>query len=249
MDYESITDICIDGDIIACRAAGGCKKGEPVENALHNAKNMLGNLLFLFPNAEHTIYISGWKDETNFRKLCYTQYKATRGSKPEHTEATRDYIIKQHYGQVVLGIEADDALGIHQCNSDGISCIVSIDKDLNMIPGWHYNLAKKDLYYVNDVEAFRYFYKQMLEGDRCDNIPRIKKLWKKKDVFLLLDKADTEQEMLDIVKDEIQKLYPEMGSLDINNLIDWRGTLLWILRYKTDSWSSRMAYLDYLQMS
>jgi hypothetical protein len=44
------------------------------------------------------------------------------------------------------------------------------------VAGWHYNFVKKDKYYVTAEEGMRFFYRQILTGDRADNIQGIKVL-------------------------------------------------------------------------
>ncbi len=48
--------------------------------------------------------------------------------------------------------------------------ICSIDKDLQQIPGNHYNFVKKEHSFVTPEEAIQNFYKQILTGDAADNI-------------------------------------------------------------------------------
>lgn len=88
------------------------------------------------------------------------------------------------FGAIVSnGCEADDLLGIEQMsyfrNGSEDSCIVSIDKDLNCIPGWHFNpgLIRKGIvvkepsrYLVSPKEALHFFYTQLLVGDTADGI-------------------------------------------------------------------------------
>ena len=50
------------------------------------------------------------------------------------------------------------------------SIIVSIDKDFDQVPGWHYNFVKGEKYYVDDDQGFYNFCAQLLTGDRADNI-------------------------------------------------------------------------------
>lgn len=110
-------------------------------------------------------------DHSNYRYKLFPDYKANRKQpKPKHYDFLRTYLTDNHGAQVVFGMEADDQLGIGQ---DDRSVIVSIDKDLNQIPGHHFNFVKGLLYEVSPEEGLRYFYHQLLTGDRGDNIPGI----------------------------------------------------------------------------
>ena len=53
---------------------------------------------------------------------------------------------------------------------DEACILVSIDKDLDTVPGWHYNYDKKITYFVTPEEASYNFYYQLLVGDSSDNI-------------------------------------------------------------------------------
>lgn len=137
------------------------------------------------------------------------EYKANRKEfvKPIHYDAIRKHLINSHKATIVDGQEADDELGIQQELSTeqfvGKSVIVSIDKDLTQIPGWHYNLNTRQLTLSEDPgvlkltqddkgryhlsgTGFKWFMAQMLLGDIADNIAGIHKLGPKR-VFDLLD--------------------------------------------------------------
>lgn len=160
-----------------------CKEGEPVENALHNTKLALQRVLDLFPEREYyKLYLTG---QNNFRDTAATilPYKGNRDKthKPEHYAAIRDYMVNVWGAEIVDGKEADDAIGIAQyAKKDKSTVIVSIDKDLNQIPGYHYHPRKQQFYYVTLHEADTFFWKQMLTGDITDNIPGIKGIGDKK---------------------------------------------------------------------
>lgn len=160
-----------------------CKPGEPVENALHNMKLAITRVLDLFPDRQYfKCYLTG---SGNFREQVATikEYKGNRDKshKPEHYDALRQYLIDVWKAEVVEGMEADDAIGIEQFkNTDKSTVIVSIDKDMNQIPGYHYNPRKQHFYYVTKHAADTFFWKQMMVGDVTDNIPGITGIGDKK---------------------------------------------------------------------
>jgi 5'-3' exonuclease len=104
------------------------------------------------------------------------------------------------------GCEADDLLGIEQTanNENGVeSCIISIDKDLDCISGWHFNpgirrggvfIKEPRRYLVSPRDATRFFYTQLLVGDPTDGIkgaPGIGKVKAEK----ILQHCETEWEL------------------------------------------------------
>lgn len=162
----------IDADPIAYRAACAVKDDEPVQNALHNAKVQLERIVDIFDRGlEYKAYLTG---SGNYRHDLATiqPYKGNRTQpKPQYLEAVREYMVYAWKAVVVDGREADDACGCDQWASrDKSTCIVSIDKDLKTIPGWHFNPVKEEHSYVTLDEANKFFYTQLLTGDRTDNI-------------------------------------------------------------------------------
>ena len=117
----------------------------------------------------YEVILSG---KTNFREDIFPEYKANRdpSHKPHWYKEIKEYLIKHHDAFVTDGEEADDLLGILQCSSEEETCICSIDKDLDMIAGWHYNWNKDSFYLVDQENADRNFFKQWLQGDKTDNI-------------------------------------------------------------------------------
>lgn len=180
----------IDGDILVYRSAFSAEKKyvdetgrqivvlEPVEYVLHSLKNTIQTIVEKVGADEYQVYLTG---SGNFREEIATiqPYKGNRTSRrPIHYTAARDYLVSYHGAEVVEGQEADDAMSIEQHKhlgwSDlGLDCdsvICTIDKDLDMVPGNHYNWVKDKGYFINEDEAMANFYHQMLTGDSTDNI-------------------------------------------------------------------------------
>ena len=129
--------------------------------------------------------------------------------------------------EMVEGQEADDAIGIKAYTLDPEDCIIySIDKDLDMIRGWHYNFVKDKEYYVKEEDTLRTFYKQVLTGDRVDNIPGLKGIGDKKAEKILGD-ASTEKELFPLVLAAYDN--------DIHRMTEM-AQLLWIRRKENELW-------------
>jgi len=111
--------------------------------------------------------------ENNFRKTAFPSYKHNRAGKdiPELRQELTDYLKSKHPCLCVYGLEADDLMGIEQTrrnkqNEETIIC--TVDKDLDQIPGQHYNWNRDELYTVSVGEGRRFFFRQTLSGDPTD---------------------------------------------------------------------------------
>ena len=88
----------------------------------------------------------------------------------------REFLLENYNSIMVDDLEADDMLGILATTSPKSTIVCSIDKDLNMIPGIHYNWNRRRKYAVVKAEAIPFFYTQVLAGDPTDGyygIPRV----------------------------------------------------------------------------
>jgi len=94
----------------------------------------------------------------NYRDRIATiqPYKGNRdpSARPKYFDEIRSYLVDFWGAEVITGMETDDACGIEQWkHKDRSTCIVSLDKDLDNIPGWHYNYVKDEFYYVTLAQA------------------------------------------------------------------------------------------------
>jgi hypothetical protein len=148
----------------------------------------------------------------------YNVYKGNRDTshKPVHFDKIKEHLINVWRATTDPDLEADDMLGMVQ-DKDTVLC--SIDKDLDMIQGWHYNWRKQERYFVGPKAAKDFFYEQLITGDRTDNIPGLYALTGKKATKKIKEelKALPEEQKLDF----IQELYGEQAKHfdTIRNLI------------------------------
>jgi 5'-3' exonuclease len=204
---------------------------EPLAFCLKIVKNKIDELVTISKADSYKIYLTG---KNNFRNKILPEYKANRdpANRPHWYKEIQEYLVEVHSATIVNGMEADDAMGIEQCNSDDWTCICSKDKDMDGVPGWHYNWSptkyEKGLYFVDDVEALRFFYTQCLTGDSTDNIPGIfKSIGKKcsKKMKEMVASCNTEKEMYDYVVDQYD-------GFDFTPI----AQCLWILRKEEAIW-------------
>ena len=213
----------IDADIVAYRVACTLQEDDAEDFVYARAEDLVDQILVNTEATEYRLFLTG-KD--NFRYTIYPEYKAHRPKeKPFWLEKCRQYLIATFNAEVVDGQEADDAMGINQTD-DTIIC--SIDKDLLMIPGQHYNFVKDEFITVTPETGMKHFYTQCLTGDRSDNIKGIEKIGPKKAEKLLAN-CVTEKEMFDVVR--------EAYSNDEEFIMNAR--VLWIRRKENEDWKDR----------
>ena len=172
----SDTVVLIDGDIIVYRVGFSCNSGEEWSIAKSRVDRTLQDIIENTDSCMGFGYLTDGKD--NFRnKIAKTApYKGNRiANKPPFYDEIRKYLEEYHGFKMEYTQEADDAIGIQhaeltQWNIKEPIVIASIDKDLLMIPGMHYNIAKKEMSKVSIQQAHTNFWMQVLTGDRTDNI-------------------------------------------------------------------------------
>lgn len=221
---------------------------QPLSHAIKNVSQLINSILENTKCKDYQMYITG---EDNFRDRYAVShpYKGNRDSsnKPTHYKGLREWMVKQG-ATLVEGQEADDSMSIAQYNSpEGTTCIATIDKDLDNTPGWHYNFNKQELYWVTEEEAKHSFYKQILMGDRTDNIHGLDGIGEKKalkaidgcqsdedyvttviDMYMEAIWNENEGDNLDLPEEEVEKIARER--------IRENGILLWMRREEDEIW-------------
>jgi len=192
---------------------------QPLSHCLHSVKLKILNILDDCMTNDFHIYLSG---DVNFRKSIATlqKYKGNRDNvgRPYHFNSIREYLINNWSATISNGVEADDSISIDHSkmmpievddvNKNNKSIICTIDKDLDTIPGWHYNWKKRNKYFVTYIESRRNFYKQVLMGDQADNVPGVKGIGEAKATKLLADIND-EHAMAEVCLNTYKEVYPE----------------------------------------
>lgn len=235
--------VLVDGDVLkyACgfasdanaKAAG--KAHEDLSFCLHGVSEKIKSIIHATEADDYAVFVS---HPINHRVATFPDYKANRDPthKPFWFKEIHEYLFTHHDAMFSEeGDEADDALGIAQCSGHfGETIIASIDKDLDGIPGWHYNFSKNrkadGCYPVSELEANRFFYKQLLSGDSTDNIPGMfRKLGKK-----ATSKYTSPIDKLTATKDMYEHVVScYEGDAEFVKMI---GSLLWIKREPSGLW-------------
>lgn len=194
----------VDGDIILYRCAASAEN-DSLDIAKARVNELLDQVLEAVGATSYRFFLSGKK---NFRKSIYPEYKANRTQpKPIHLSSLREWACEELSAEITeRELEADDYLGIYQDKMEGTTVICSLDKDLLIIPGNHYQWQigtskwTKDAkrLHQSELEGLRLFYEQCLKGDKADNVKGVAGLGDAKARKLLAD-CTTEKEMLEVV--------------------------------------------------
>lgn len=112
--------------------------------------------------------------------------------------------------------------------------IVTLDKDLDQVAGWHYNFVTKKRYWVTPEEGKYFFYQQVLTGDRIDNIPGLPKVGPVKAKKILGEISDetTYKEKVLAAYMEVLSLTEEQAKEKINLI----GKLIYIRQKPDELW-------------
>lgn len=225
MKKSNMTIALIDADIVGYRCSAA-SENDPEDICLMRTDKLMRDILSETSSDSYLAFLSG---PNNFRKEIYPEYKANRKDlvKPKHLPVVRLFLAQEWNANVTDGYEADDALGMYQ-NEETVVC--SIDKDLLMIPGNHYNFVKKEFCSVDELEGLRSFYRSALVGDKSDNIFGVRGIGKVK-AAKLIDNLIEERDMYNTVC----SLYNDPERLEMN--LD----CLWIWRNLGERWSDRFA--------
>lgn len=215
--------ILIDADSIYFRVAMASHKQKDIRTNIKKTMLDIENRCVTFEDFDMRVAVKG---AGNFRYDVYSDYKATR--KRELAEEEKKALAYGHehmiekYGAVMANdMEADDLVSIWawECiRTETPYAVVHIDKDLNMIPGSHYNFIKDESYFVDYDQAHYNFMTQLLVGDSADNIPGVRGIGPKKSEKLLLnipfDKRWT------VVKDQ----WRDKKQMEISARLLWMAT-------------------------
>ena len=230
--------ILVDGDIFAYRAAFSCEDQE-VEDALDKVDDLIQWAIYectlKYDVHDHQVFLTG---KGNFRyDIAVTkEYKGNRKEteKPRHLSAIRKHMTKNWDAIVSKGEEADDLIGIAATEGGEESVVVTIDKDMLQIPCRHYNPNKKEFTVVSEFDGLKFFYTQILTGDRADNIMGLYGIGPKKAEKILAD-CETEESMYE----ECLRQYGGEEDRVIEN-----ARLLWLRREPDQIWEPPKCVTD-----
>jgi len=144
-------------------------------NVTRAVQEFIDEILINSNSSHYIIFVQGFNHK-NYRKKLYPKYKAHR--KPSDALDTwKEVAIEamKPYNPVVLKtIESDDAVSIYANATEAPFIVVSADKDLNSIPGTHFNPFKRNVtreeqwFNVTQEQADLQKWAQIASGDGTD---------------------------------------------------------------------------------
>jgi len=171
-------------------------------------------------------------------------YKDRKSNKPYHFHNLRSHIRHNYPCHIAWGMEADDALAIHQTRrlAELDTVICSRDKDLRMVPGMQYgwecanqpSFGPKRVEEIGELEldgnklrgeGLKFFYAQLITGDTVDTIPGLPRGGPAL-AFKTLSHLDTEEEMYEAVA----ALYEAKKGEEWETYLQEQANLLWMVR-------------------
>lgn len=267
MHHSDITEAYVDGDMIKyevgfaaeafyrhiCEEYGEFYSPEftPWDTVERICEERIGNILAMLNLKEEdaTMFFTG---SYNFRFETSTlfEYKTRDSRKPYHHKNIEVYLKSRFKWIQEDSMEADDAMAIALTNNKEHGCIVSRDKDMWQVDGWHYSweLGKQPSrgpefvsgigYLTYDKSknklsgaGYLWFCAQLLMGDRTDSIPGIKGVGNSA-AFKILYSSKNKEDALNHVITMYQKAYG-------NNWYEWLtqvGRCVYLCREKGELW-------------
>lgn len=225
-------------------------------------------------------YLTDCPEQARYDFAFTKKYKDRTASKPPFFKEMKEHIRIKHKAVYCTEYEADDGMSIEQCKSMGLlfdgediaegakktfanTIIVSVDKDLKIIPGWHYDPVKDikswvtefgsldPVYDKNDKmtklagDGLMFFYSQILVGDAVDTYPGLPRCGPVK-AYNTLNGLTTEKELWIAVLDLFKKKYKEempyknwegkWRDLKPIDLMVEQGRLAWMQRKPNEIW-------------
>lgn len=211
------------------------QEAEPLEFVLSSVKNHIKNIVEHLDADSYYGYVGkgdSWRVEAS--TIC--KYKGSRSSlvKPVHLEEVEKYLITNHNGRIIRGLESDDQCVI-DCTEVQSKVLIGVEKDYfgcNLQYYIHGQMQEPQKIsgfgslYLNNKGAVKgdgylWFLHQVLSGDDSDEYwanSASDKKWGEKSSFKLLEPCKNEKEAWEAVIKGYSILYPEPKTIT-----GWRG--------------------------
>ena len=225
-----MTMAIIDGDVLVYMAMW---KAKTLKEAQKTFDEILQDVLNSLFTKDYVMAIGG---PDNFRVDLYSEYKGNRkkakDTRPEWFNDLKSYAGSLEGSIMSDNCEADDLVRIWaiECDEAGMPrVVVTVDKDLDCVPGTHFNPRTREIYQVCEEHGDRFYWQQILTGDAVDNIPGLYKVGPVKAKKILAD-AYTHKEM----RDAVCRAYHDAHGDDGYEYLIANGRLIHIWRKLND---------------
>ena len=151
-----------------------------------------------------------FSDKNNFRKQLDTSYKSYRKAirKPVCYSELKQWISDNYKTQSYFNLEGDDVLGLLATGEyKDNSVIVSGDKDMRTISGWHCFIIDDSIEYVEPLKADYNFCTQVLTGDQSDGYKGCVGVGHVKASRVLLDKKNIDELWEAVIQEFLRNKY------------------------------------------
>ena len=222
----------VDGDVLLYQSMWGC---ETLEEAKEKFDSVFKETL---ESVFATDYVMAFGGPNNFREVLYVDYKKSpsrtksKSNKPDWFDDLKSYGASYEGAVLCDGYEADDMVRIWSEEAAAAAwpfVVVSIDKDLDCIPGKHYNSRRQEIYDIDEEYADYFYWKQILTGDNVDNIPGLKGIGPKKADKILYGLCDHKSR-----RDAVCRAYHEAHGEEGYEYLITNGRLIHIWRFLGD---------------
>jgi hypothetical protein len=220
------------------------KQLEPLSHALNNVRTLVDRLCKSCQINPFDLKVYFSEGRTFRHELAVTrEYKGNRDKdhRPTYEKDIRAFMKETYDCYVGDNEEADDLLGINATKyGPRGAVIISLDKDLDQIPGLKYNWLHDVHYEVSEKQAIYNFHKQLLTGDSTDNIPGLPGIGPGK-AAKALHALETAEEQLA----ECARMYQvHSGKADWLEYMTEQGRLVYIRRQPGELWTPNIEVVD-----
>lgn len=216
------------------------KQLEPLSHALNNVRTLMKRICEACDLTDFDLKVC-LSSSKNFRhEVAKTRpYKGNRKveHRPTYEKDIRDFLKANYDCYEGVDEEADDLMGIMQTKAGPHdSIIITLDKDLDQVPGLKYNWHHDVRYDIKPEQAIYNFHLQLMSGDSTDNIPGLPGIGPGK-AKKALHGLETEAEQMA----EVCRMYQiHSGKEDWKEYLIEQGRLLWIRREEGEMWTPNL---------
>lgn len=174
-----------DGDGLAYYCSGSDETAP--DRAVANLRDKL-NAAKIAAGAEHVVILTTAPGSHKGHRYAIARVKPYQGQRsnarrPKNWELLRSYVTESRLFPVELAhfSEADDLFAFRASINPSLSVILTQDKDMRMVPGWHLDWMTHTMHFLEPTAykarfndkwyGWHWFWLQMLQGDQADNIP------------------------------------------------------------------------------